>query len=88
LESVGGVISPEDFGSESFHLRFEIVVECLRIDLVEEVVVCLFAAAEEFDVIPDSGDNLDCVDVLHGIFSTEIKFDFLILNGLIDTGRF
>jgi hypothetical protein len=72
LKSRRSVVSSEDFGSKSVHLGLKVVVEGLSIDFIEQIIICIFSASEQFDVLPHFGKHFHSVDVPHGIFSQEV----------------
>ena len=80
LKSGRGVVGTEHLGSQSLHLRFEVVVEGLCIDLVEEIVLRTLVCSEGLDGFPNAGNDLHRVDVSHGVLTQKVKLDFIVLN--------
>lgn len=72
LKSGRGVVGTEHLGSQSFHLRFEVVIEGLCIDLVEEIVLRALVGSERLDGFPNAGNDLDRVDVSHGVLTQKV----------------
>ena len=79
LQSDGCVVGTEDFGSQAWHQRAEILVQDGSVETVEQVVTLLLALHEQLQVLEDALLHLDVVVVPDGVLTEEIKLDDILL---------
>ena len=79
LQSDGCVVGTEDFGSQAWHQRAEILVQDGSVETVEQVIALLLVVHEQLQVLEDALLHLNEVVVTDRVFAEEIKLDDMLL---------
>lgn len=93
LQRLGSVVGTKDFGRESVHELFEVVVEQRRVQLGEDLVRLFLLLAKGLEIVVDlrshavvfvvhGGTKVNRLFEQHGILTEKLELDFPVVSTL------